>query len=204
MPELVRDGLLAIPLIRQMEEAIDQNGQRKLLTEMEIPLAEVLASMELEGFYIDLEGLRAFGEELSGLLAGLEEEIYQLAGHPFNINSPKQLGEVLFDQLGLPTGKKTKSGYSTNAEVLEGLTPYHPIISKILDYRKYMKLRSTYVEGLDKAAGPDSVIRSSFQQTETRTGRISSAEPNSKTFPTHRTGEQDEKVLCRPSRQSSH
>ncbi|WP_071431882.1 DNA polymerase I [Angelakisella massiliensis] len=183
MPELVRDGLLAITLIRQLEEAIDQNGQRKLLTEMEIPLAEVLASMELEGFYIDLEGLRAFGEELSGLLAGLEEEIYQLAGHPFNINSPKQLGEVLFDQLGLPTGKKTKSGYSTNAEVLEGLTPYHPIISKILDYRKYMKLRSTYVEGLDKAAGPDSVIRSSFNQTETRTGRISSAEPNMQNIP---------------------
>ncbi len=170
-------------LCRRLDEEIAANGQEELLHQMEIPLAQVLASMELEGFRVDLDGLAAFGEELRGLIDGLEQEIYDLAGHPFNINSPKQLGTVLFEELGLPTRKKTKSGYSTDAEVLESLIPYHAIISKILDYRKYAKLLSTYVEGLKNAASPDSRIRTSFNQTETRTGRISSAEPNLQNIP---------------------
>ena len=170
-------------LCRRLDGELAANGQEELLHGMEIPLARVLASMELEGFRIDLDGLAAFGEELRGLIAGLEEEIYAMAGHPFNLNSPRQLGTVLFEELGLPTRKKTKSGYSTDAEVLESLIPYHAVISKILDYRKYAKLLSTYVEGLRSAAGPDSRIRTSFNQTETRTGRISSAEPNLQNIP---------------------
>ena len=151
--------------------------------EVEQPLCEVLASMEPTGFRIDREGLREFGIYLDGLTIQLEQEIYQLAGGKFNINSPKQLGDVLFGKLELPAKKKTKSGYSTNAEVLEELIPYHPIISKILEYRKYKKLSSTYVEGLKDTIGPDSRIRSVFRQTDTRTGRISSAEPNMQNIP---------------------
>lgn len=162
---------------------IKENQQEELLRNIELPLAEVLASMELTGFRIDLDGLRSFGEEIALLAGELETEIYELAGHSFNINSPKQLGEVLFEELSLPVSKKTKSGYSTDAEVLEGLVPYHQIISKILDYRKYTKLKSTYVEGLQKVTGSDSIIRSSFNQTETRTGRISSTEPNMQNIP---------------------
>ncbi len=172
-----------LPVSRRLEEEIAANGQEMLLHEVEIPLAQVLASMELTGFLIDLEELAAFGSELRGLIANLEGEIYDLAGHRFNINSPKQLGVLLFEELGLPAGKKTKSGYSTDAEVLEGLIHDHAIISKILDYRKYAKLLSTYVEGLKNAVGPDSRIRTSFNQTETRTGRISSAEPNMQNIP---------------------
>ncbi len=183
VPEAALRAAWLPALCRRLGEEIAANGQEGLLRDMEIPLAQVLASMELEGFRIDLAGLAAFGEELRGLIAGLEEEIYHLAGHSFNINSPKQLGTVLFEELGLPTRKKTKSGYSTDAEVLESLIPHHEIISKILDYRKYAKLLSTYVEGLKNAAGSDSRIRTSFNQTETRTGRISSAEPNMQNIP---------------------
>ena len=130
-------------LCAQMEQAVERNGQNTLLREIEMPLAQVLASMELCGFRIDLAGLEQFGNEISALADGLEREIYALAGREFNVNSPKQLGELLFDELGLPHGKKTKSGYSTDAEVLEGLAPHHEIVSKILEYRKYQKLRST-------------------------------------------------------------
>ena len=180
---LVRECLGLSALSPLLERELEANGQQKLLREVEQPLCEVLASMELTGFRIDREGLREFGIYLDGLTIQLEQEIYQLAGGKFNINSPKQLGDVLFGKLELPAKKKTKSGYSTNAEVLEELIPYHPIISKILEYRKYKKLSSTYVEGLLKALGPDGRIHSTFIQTEARTGRISSTEPNLQNIP---------------------
>ena len=180
---LVRECLGLSLLGPLLERELEANGQQKLLREMEQPLCEVLASMELTGFRIDRRGLAEFGVYLDGLTAALEQEIYQLAGGKFNINSPRQLGDVLFGKLELPAKKKTKSGYSTNAEVLEELIPYHPIISKILEYRKYKKLSSTYVEGLKDTIGPDSRIRSVFRQTDTRTGRISSAEPNMQNIP---------------------
>ena len=180
---LVRECLGLSALSPLLERELEANGQQKLLREVEQPLCEVLASMELTGFRVDREGLREFGIYLDGLTIQLEQEIYQLAGGKFNINSPKQLGDVLFGKLELPAKKKTKSGYSTNAEVLEELIPYHPIISKILEYRKYKKLSSTYVEGLKDTIGPDSRIRSVFRQTDTRTGRISSAEPNMQNIP---------------------
>ena len=170
-------------LCRLMEEEIEENGQRELLQDIEQPLCEVLASMEYDGFLVDTQGVRDFGESLSGDIDRLESEIYEDAGYPFNINSPKQLAEVLFSKLQLPARKKTKSGYSTNAEVLEELRPMHPIIDRILEYRKLVKLKSTYVEGLIKVAGPDGRIHTSFNQTETRTGRISSTEPNLQNIP---------------------
>ena len=182
-PEIALRAAWMPALCRRLLKEIAANGQEKLLREVEIPLAQVLASMELEGFLIDQQELAAFGQELRVKIDGLEREIYQLVGHEFKINSPKQLGVVLFEELGLPAQKKTKSGYSTDAEVLESLSTYHPVIAKILDYRKYAKLLSTYVEGLKAAVGPDSRIRTSFQQTETRTGRISSAEPNMQNIP---------------------
>ncbi len=170
-------------LCRLMEEEISRNGQQALLTEIEQPLCEVLASMEYDGFLVDVEGVRAFGESLDGDIERLQGEIYEDAGYAFNINSPKQLAEVLFGKLQLPAQKKTKSGYSTNAEVLEYLRPMHPIIDRILEYRKLVKLKSTYVEGLIKVAGSDGRIHTSFNQTETRTGRISSTEPNLQNIP---------------------
>lgn len=182
-PPLAQQAALMPPLGDFLSLKIRADGMTDLLTQVEMPLAEVLASMEIEGFLIDQQGLAEFGQEMTQAIARLEEEIWVLAGHSFNIQSPKQMGTVLFEELGLPTGKKTKSGYSTDAEVLEGLVPHHPIISKILDYRKYAKLNSTYVEGLQKAVDPDSRIRTSFNQTEARTGRISSLEPNMQNIP---------------------
>ncbi len=170
-------------LCSHLEGLIEQNGQMKLLREIEIPLAEVLADMEQLGFALDKEGLLEFGVELEGEIQRLQAEIWELAQGEFNINSPKQLGEVLFERLELPVRKKTKSGYSTDAEVLESLQSYHPIVEKVLDYRKYAKLKSTYVEGLSKQVEEDGRIRSIFNQTETRTGRISSAEPNLQNIP---------------------
>lgn len=151
--------------------------------EVELPLATVLAEMEHDGFCVDREGLTAFGADIKKSLAGHLAAIYEMVGHEFNLNSPKQLGEVLFDELGLPARKKTKSGYSTNAETLESLRAYHPVIEEILQYRVYQKLDSTYVEGLLKKIGPDGRIHSTFNQTETRTGRISSGEPNLQNIP---------------------
>lgn len=154
-----------------------------LFSQMELPTAEVLAKMELAGFSVDVEGLRAFGERLGAEAEALAESIYFSAGGPFNILSPKQLGEVLFERLGLPAEKKTKTGYSTNAEVLEKLRPYHPIVDMILSYRQLTKLRSTYAEGLVAEADANGRIHSTFHQTVTATGRLSSAEPNLQNIP---------------------
>ena len=158
-------------------------GLEQLYREVELPLSEVLAFMELCGVAVDKKGIEAFGSMLSDRIENLRGEIYSLAGGEFNINSPKQLGEVLFEKLGLPVRKKTKSGYSTNVEVLESLREHHPIVEKILEYRTFHKLKSTYVEGFLKLIGPDGRIHSTFQQTVARTGRISSTEPNLQNIP---------------------
>ena len=162
---------------------IEQNSQQELLYQVEMPLAEVLASMEHLGFMVDREGITHFARVTNGELIKTRDEIYELAGEEFNINSPKQLGVVLFEKMGLPVKKKTKSGYSTNAEVLESLQEENPIVEKILWYRTLSKLNSTYCEGLLKSIGEDGRIHSSFIQTETRTGRISSTEPNLQNIP---------------------
>ena len=165
--------------------AIKENEQEKLLNEIELPLARVLASMEKTGFCVDKEGLEKYNEKISAELENSLKNVYDMAGCEFNLNSPKQLGDVLFseDKLNLPHGKKTKNGYSTNADVLEGLRDKHPIINEILRYRGLMKLKSTYCEGLLKVIDNDGRIHSTLNQTETRTGRISSAEPNLQNIP---------------------
>ena len=167
----------------KLSEEIKNNNQEYLLYEVEMPLAKVLASMEHIGFAVDRQGIAEFSQKISEQLKNIEKEIYSIAGEEFNINSPKQLGIVLFEKMGLPPKKKTKSGYSTNADVLESLQNESPIISKILEYRTLSKLYSTYCEGLLKVIGEDGRIHSSFIQTETRTGRISSTEPNLQNIP---------------------
>jgi DNA polymerase-1 len=162
---------------------LEQEGMLKLWNEIELPLTGVLASMEHEGVLVDKEGIRHFGDSLSASIAQLQKQIYDYAGGEFNIASPKQLGSVLFETLGLPAKKKTKSGYSTNAEVLEELRTRHPIVELILQYRQYTKLLSTYVDGLLRAIGEDGRIHTQYRQTETRTGRISSIEPNLQNIP---------------------
>jgi len=158
-------------------------GMDKLYYEMELPLCTVLAEMEREGFLIDRGALVSFGEMLTERIDKAQSAIYELAGEQFNINSTQQLGHILFDQLGLPPVKKTKTGYSTNAEVLEKLRGQHDIIDEILDYRQLTKLKSTYVDGLGKVIMPDGRIHTSFQNTVTATGRLSSVEPNLQNIP---------------------
>ena len=168
------------PLI---SKAVEESGQADLLINLEMPLALVLADMEMAGFRIDREGIAKYGEQLTTVAEALEAQIYFHAGQEFNINSPKQLGEILFDVLGLPHAKKTKTGYSTNAEILEKLRPAHPIVQDILDYRQVTKLRSTYVEGLLKVADENGRVHTHFKQTGTATGRLSSTEPNLQNIP---------------------
>ncbi len=158
-------------------------GMLKVLREIEIPLAEVLSSMEIIGIAVDKDGLERFGEEILPQIGVLEDEIFALAGHKFNVGSPKQIGTVLFDELGLPAGKKSKTGRSTDSETLEEIEKYHPIVRKILDWRKLSKLYNTYVKGLLGAVSEDGRMYTTFKQTETRTGRISSAEPNIQNIP---------------------
>ena len=155
-----------------------------LYATVELPLCRVLAEMELAGCRVDKGALVSFGEMLSEKAAALEQDIYNMAGEEFNINSPKQLGEILFGKLGLPHGKKTKTGWSTNADVLEKLRYEAPIVGAVLEYRQYAKLKSTYAEGLLKAMDPDGRIRTRFQMTVTATGRLSSTEPNLQNIPT--------------------
>ena len=150
----------------------------------ELPLCRVLAEMELAGCRVDARALSDFGEALSARITEQEKAIYDMAGETFNINSPKQLGEILFGKLGLPHGKKTKTGWSTNADVLEKLRYEYPIVNAVLEYRQYAKLKSTYADGLLKAIDPDGRVRTSFQMTVTATGRLSSTEPNLQNIPT--------------------
>ena len=154
-----------------------------LLYDMEIPLAAVLADMERVGFRVDVEGISRYGCVLQETADALQERIYQYAGEEFNIASPKQLGEVLFEKMALPKSRKTKTGYSTDAETLQKLIPYHPIIEDILDYRQMTKLKSTYADGLAKAADGEGRVHSIFHQTGTVTGRLSSSDPNLQNIP---------------------
>ncbi len=173
----------AMQVYEHYKKFIEDENQQQLLYEIEMPLAKVLADMEYEGFGVDKKALTEFGTMLKEQLSKDLQSVYDAVGYEFNLNSPKQLGKALFETLELPTGKKTKSGYSTNAEVLEGLRKYHPVIDKILNYRTYQKLNSTYVEGLKDKIKEDGRIHTTFNQTETRTGRISSGEPNLQNIP---------------------
>ncbi|RDY23365.1 DNA polymerase I [Romboutsia maritimum] len=168
----------------RMEKNIIETNMDSLLYDIEMPLVEVLGEMEYEGVKVDIEKLNELGAQFKEKILTLEKEIYELSGEPFNINSPKQLGVILFERLELPVIKKTKTGYSTNAEVLDKLRDKHPIIDKITEYRQIVKLNSTYVDGMLSIINPISNrIHSSFNQTITTTGRISSTEPNLQNIP---------------------
>ena len=181
------DGAQAIfELYSVLDAKLDELGMTKLYYEVELPLCRVLADMEASGFYVDRKALYDFGESLNDGIAQMQAGIWAHAGHEFNINSPKQLGEVLFEELMLPSGKKTKSGWSTNADVLEKLRDKHPIIGEILEYRMLTKLKSTYADGLLKVIAPDGRIHTNFQMTVTATGRLSSTEPNLQNIPVRR------------------
>ena len=172
------DALYAamLPKLREM-------GAEALYNTVEMPLCRVLAEMELAGFRVDAQALRSLGGILTTAIETLEQKIYSYAGK-FNINSPKQLGQVLFEDLHMPHGKRTKTGWSTNADVLEKLRGVHSIVGEVLEYRQYAKLKSTYVDGLLKVIPPDGRVRTSFQMTVTATGRLSSTEPNLQNIPT--------------------
>lgn len=167
----------------QIEKRLIESSQESLLHNIEMPLAAVLCNMEERGVRVDCDGIAEYGEVLAQSAAVLEAMIYASAGCEFNINSPKQLGEVLFERLMLPGGKKTKTGYSTSAEVLENLRKYHPVIDDILGYRQVTKLKSTYVDGLLRGADVEGRVHTTFKQTGTATGRLSSTEPNLQNIP---------------------
>ena len=179
---------MTLDLIYKVKEPIKDNLNQQEMTQLyydvELPLVEVLADMEFNGFKVDLDVLNQLGDEFQKEIDNLTKEIYDLAGREFNINSPKQMGEILFDELGLPVIKKTKTGYSTDAEVLDKLKGQHEIIEKILKYRQMVKLKSTYIDGLINVVDEKTQkIHSSFNQTVTNTGRISSTEPNLQNIP---------------------
>ena len=176
----------AVPFLasKVLEDRLEETGMRALYDKIELPCLFTLYEMEKNGVRVNKEDLKAYGERLMSRIETLTSEIYALAGEEFNINSTKQLGEILFEKLGLPAGKKTKTGYSTNVEVLEKLYDKHEIIGKILEYRTLTKLNSTYVEGLTGYIGADGRIHGSFNQTVTATGRISSTDPNLQNIPT--------------------
>ncbi len=170
-------------LVKKLRNEIEKAGMTPLFENIEMPLTEVLAAMEHAGVGISADGVREFGNYLTEVIEETQQMIFDDAGHEFNISSPKQLGTVLFEEMGLPAKKKTKSGYSTNAEVLEELRNYSPIVDNVLKYRQYTKLNSTYVTGLLDKIADDGRIHTCFKQTETRTGRISSTEPNLQNIP---------------------
>ncbi len=180
--ELVKQSVALGKISEYLLSLIDANNQADLLI-LEISLAEVLASMEQIGFLVDVEGLRKYGEIISQRVDEITKKIFDTTGFEFNLNSPKQLGVALFETMGIPAKKKTKSGYSTSAEVLEELAADYPIVADILEYRMVAKLKSTYCDGLLKVVAADGRIHSTLNQTETRTGRISSAEPNLQNIP---------------------
>ena len=172
-------------LNERIGDKIKENGQEKLYQEVELPLVTVLAHLEINGFLVDDNQLKEFADKLGEKIDALTNEIYMLAGEEFNINSPKQLGEILFVKLAIPTKKKTKSGFSTNADVLEKLRDKHPIVNFIMEYRQLAKLKSTYCDGLTAVVNPNTHrIHSVFTQTVTVTGRLSSTEPNLQNIPT--------------------
>ncbi len=180
-------------------ETIEKNNQQKLLFEVEFPLTVCLADMERLGFTVDKSEIERYSKKLQNNIEQLEERIYFHAGEQFNINSPKQLGVVLFEKLMLPHGKKTKTGYSTGADILEKLRTKHPIVEDILEYRQYVKLKSTYCDGLLKLVTDQSKIHTSFKQTVTQTGRLSSAEPNLQNIPVRTTLGRELRAMFVPS-----
>ena len=167
----------------KLSERLRETGMESLMRDVEMPLSLVLYSMEQEGIKVKPEELKSYGDALSGRIEELEQDIYTKAGMEFNINSPKQLGEILFEKMGLPGGKKTKTGYSTAADILEKLAEEYPIVSDVLEYRGLAKLKSTYADGLAVFIGEDQRIHTKFNQTITATGRISSTEPNLQNIP---------------------
>ena len=166
-----------------LEEKLKETGTENLFRSIEMPLAFTLFAMEQAGVRIEADALRFYGEQLGAKIVELEKEIYEQAGEEFNINSPKQLGVILFEKLKLPHGKKTKTGYSTAADVLDKLAPEYPVVEKILEYRQLTKLKSTYADGLANYICADGRIHGKFNQTITATGRISSTEPNLQNIP---------------------
>lgn len=177
------EAYTAYASVRPLQEKMQIYGMYHLFTDIEMPLIFTLFDMECVGIKIQVEALSFYGEQLGSRLVELEKKIYEMAGESFNINSPKQLGVVLFDHLQLPNGKKTKTGYSTAADVLEKLAPEHPIVDRILEYRQLAKLKSTYADGLATYVEEDGRIHGKFNQTVTATGRISSTEPNLQNIP---------------------
>ncbi|MCC8112105.1 MAG: DNA polymerase I [Ruminococcus sp.] len=175
--------LMVLPKLYQKMHTLVEQEEMLPLLHMEEQLTMVLASMESVGVAVDRDGVETFGIYLSKQLEEMQQMIYDEAGHEFNIASPKQLGDVLFEEMQLPHGKKTKKGYSTNADILEKLRGEYPIVDHVLQWRQYAKLKSTYVDGLLKTIAPDGRIHTIFRQTETRTGRISSTEPNLQNIP---------------------
>lgn len=184
---LLENACLLNDLCKKLKAELEKSGQLQLLMDIELPLAKVLGDMELRGFKVDTQGLANMSKELEERISTIQANIYELVGYEFNLNSPKQLGVALFEKLGLPAKKKTKSGYSTNAEVLEELKSMHPAVSQLLEYRQLSKLKSTYTDGLQACVANDGRIHTTFNQTEARTGRISSLEPNLQNIPVRTT-----------------
>ena len=180
---LIENACLFWNVCQKLETELKNSGQYNLFMNIELPLAKVLGDMETIGFKVDALGLKNMSLELEERINKIQSEIYSLVGYEFNLNSPKQLGVALFENLGLPAKKKTKSGYSTNAEVLEELKNLHPAVSLLLEYRQLSKLKSTYTDGLQECIANDGRIHTTFNQTEARTGRISSLEPNLQNIP---------------------
>ena len=177
------EAYTAFAASRILLDKLKETGMEELFTKIEMPLVFALYHMEKNGVRVNSDALKEYGDQLAVHIRALEKEIYEEAGETFNINSPKQLGVILFEKMQIPGGKKTKTGYSTAADVLEKLAPDHPIVSKILEYRQYAKLKSTYADGLAAYIGPDGRIHGKFNQTITATGRISSTEPNLQNIP---------------------
>lgn len=194
---IIKNTIFISKLKEVFYKELKENEQLSLLFDIEEPLAQILADMEYRGFKVDKNGLLSYSQILNEKINKIQNEIYKNAGFEFNINSPKQLGMILFENLDLPKGKKNKSGYSTDAKVLEKLRPYHPIINMILEFRVLSKLKSTYCDGMADLVADDGRIHPSFVQTETRTGRISCVEPNLQNIPVRtETGRQLRKYFC--------
>ncbi len=183
VPDAVQNPAVIAALVPALTKELEQTGMLHLFETVELPLCEVLVEMEHNGVAADRAMLKEFGVKLSGKIEELRRKVFELAGTEFNINSPKQLGELLFEKLALPSGKKTKSGYSTDIEVLAALRDKHPVVPAVMEFRQLMKLKSTYVDGLLSQIAPDGRIHTSFNMMATATGRLSSTEPNLQNIP---------------------
>ena len=175
---------LALSLYHQLVTLLEKNELANLFNDVELPLIKILAEMESQGISLDIAILKKMSQQLGKLLTALAEDIYEAAGEKFSIKSPKQLGQILFDKLGLPFEKKTKTGYSTDIEVLTNLKEKHPLPGLIIEYRGLDKLKSTYIDALPKLVNPKTgKIHTTFNQTGTETGRLSSSDPNLQNIP---------------------